>query len=273
MKTNYYYSLVAVLFFMAFTKANAQENCQDWYWGINYTFLQPLDNLQENGFGRTHGMSMEGLYNLSDGLKDEVHIGLRLNTLLGEAERDDITLAIPENATAISRVFNSMFELKGVARWILAPNRKFSPYVEGHLGGRFVFGHETLRSAPFDRQFDLESNFYASTSAAFVYGLGAGALIQIAPNVDIDLSVNYDRGTRHQFIDMNSYQLEDNVISYDLTRSTIDDLTIHIGFRFLIDTCADKTSIEREKKPKTSPSTRSKRTSPQRKKTRKTVKS
>jgi len=211
----------------------AQNSCDRWYMDVNYTFLQPLQNFNANGFHEGHGASWGLYYDFKpNAQKVTFHSGLRLNGIVGKNAKDNIALADPVGATAKTRVYNSIFDAQALGRIILQPQNKLSLYLEGHGGLRVSTGHEKLNLQGNYPGYDETTSTQVISKANWNWGGGIGGLIRLHPMVDFDIRLSADYSPELEYIDMDTYEkIEDNLV-YDFSKSNALDYKIHIGFRF-----------------------------------------
>ncbi|HHH50039.1 MAG TPA: hypothetical protein ENK52_03565 [Saprospiraceae bacterium] len=250
----------------------AQNNCDRMYIGGSYTFLQALSDLKTGGFYQGQGVSFDLFYALNPyDANWAIHAGLRLDGVAGKSIKTNITLADPENAVAESKIYNSIFGAKLLLRGIYRKYERFSPYVEGFGGFRATAGHERL---------DLKKNYpgveklttkQLVDQANWVVGGSVGVLLKLSPRIDFDLRASLDYSPELSYINMDTYQINEDDISYQFSKTPGLDYSLHVGFRIKMD-CVRHTGVRRHPNPRARKNNR-KRRAPTKKSPKTTTKS
>lgn len=226
--------LIAILSFSQ--SIFSQSNCDRWYIGVNYTFLQPLSDFKSEGFQQAHGASFDLFYALTPYDRNfDIHAGLRLNGIVGKNIKNNITISDPAFALAESKIYNSVFDAKLLVRGIYRKYERFSPYVEGFGGLRAVAGHESIELQQNYSGYEKNSSVQLAGQANWVVGGSVGVLLKITPKVEFDLRAGLDYSPEFEYINMDTYQINENDITFDFSKTPGIDYTLHVGFRFKLD--------------------------------------
>lgn len=229
--------LLFLFFFLLYSSQFilAQKNCDRWYFGANYTFLQPISEFADGGFNYGNGVTFDVFYDLSPNqTKVAFHSGLHIGAIIGKGKKDKITLADPAEAAAKTYLYNAIFDVKLLGRVILFPQVKWSPYVEGFGGLRTSAGHERINLIGTHLGYEDVTSEQVVSNVNWVFGGAAGILFRLSSRVDLDLRASFDHSPKLEYINMDSYEkIEENLI-YDFSKTSGTDYTLHIGFRVKI---------------------------------------
>lgn len=213
----------------------AQRACDRWYFDANYTFLQPIEILETNGFRQVHGASFGVYYNLNP-YNDKItfHLGGRINGGVTKGIRDNITLADPEGAIGKTSVYNSIADFEFVGRAIFLPQQRIKPYAELFGGLRLTAAHETLELNNSYVGYEDKTSTQVISEGSGVVGGGIGALIKITDIVDFELRLTYSQAKNAEYVDLDSYLKVNDNLTYDFAKSESKNYGLHVGFRFKI---------------------------------------
>jgi len=213
--------------------AYSQSNCDRWYLGANYLHQVPLGEMNSNGFRHLNAVSFNLMYNLTPNAYEgmAVHIGGQMSGGITRSVKDRIVLDSPLGASAKSKVRNGLFDITGVLRFIFKPNARMSPYLEGKAGLRATGGDQVLKLDRDYNGFDRKTTDEINRKAAFVYGLAGGLLVKINEMADWDFRVTYSRGQSASYIDLDSYEINESLIDYQIVTTAAHSIGFQIGFR------------------------------------------
>jgi hypothetical protein len=227
-KLLYTFSLLLSIAFSSSVQAQTQ-NCDRWFLDGNYQFLLPVSDFKDGGFSNGHGASMGVYYNLSPyATKVRTDIGFRINGIIADGYKEEVTLLEPAGAAANVKIYNTIFDLKLVGRMNFNPQAKLSFYLDGSAGMRINAGHKRYTLMQSVSGFDDTSSDQISSSVGPVLGLGGGLLYKISDRVDLDFRVSGDYAPSSQYIDMNSIT---NPSNFGFSNTDGLNLNFQIGFR------------------------------------------
>ena len=229
--------ILPFLFFFSFIQfATSQENCNRLYFGANYVFFQPLQDLEAGGFNNGHGVSFDIFYNLSPAAKNTAfHIGLRANTVIGNSSDSGLAeLAEPEGANGSLKVYNAIGDFRITGRSIFIPNKRISPYLEASIGWRISAGHEKIELNDNYPGYEPTISNQVISRGNGVVGGGIGTLINFHPKIDLDLRFTADYSPELEYININSYENDDINVNYDFSTSSAFNYNLYIGLRIKI---------------------------------------
>lgn len=210
----------------------AQNYCNRWYVDLNYTYLTPLDNFRTGGFKGGHGLSVGGYYDLTpNAQKATLHTGFRFNGTIGKSAKDKITLEDPVDATAKSRVYNTIVDVQALSRIIFQPRGKWSPYIGAHGGLRVTTGHEKLKLIGNYPDYNAKPSSQVISRGNWNWGGNIGGLYQLNSILDFDIRLSADYSPELDYINMKSYEEIGDILIYDFSKTNALDLKIHIGIR------------------------------------------
>ena len=157
---------------------NAQyDNCERWTMGFNFTLTNPIGEMRSNEFRTNYGFTTNALYKLNRRNNFlNFHIGLRLAVGRGFGERNDITLEIPEAATARSSVYNLLFDMDFLGRITTSKSRKTKIYFDIFSGIRFIGVKQNVRLKSKRNDYERKTSEQINESGNGAWGTGGGML-------------------------------------------------------------------------------------------------
>jgi hypothetical protein len=108
---------------------------------------------------------------------------------------------------------------------------KLRPYIEGFFGGAYIFTETTIKSQG-EEEVASSTNF---DDVAWNYGGGGGLMYEVHRNAGdgsalfIDLKARYLLGTEAEYLKEGSVIIENGQVTYEVSRSKTDLLTIQLG--------------------------------------------
>ena len=115
---------------------------------------------------------------------------------------------------------------------------KVRPYLDGLFGLNYLWTQTRIENQSNNEEVASSTNFDDIT---FGYGCGAGLMIRVyeattrqtrmdgVQAVYIDLGLRYLKGGEAEYLKEGSIRTENGKVTYDISKSTTDILTIHIG--------------------------------------------
>lgn len=214
---------------------SAQEDCNRWSFGANFTLFAPINEMQDYNFGTAYGGSFYGLYNMTPNLGlAQFHIGGRFRLGLTEARRNEVELSNPANALADRLIYNTLADLDLVLRANWAPGYRFQPYAEFFIGGRFTGTEETIRLRRTPAGYDKRNSENIVQGANLKIGTTSGLLIKLKQHIFLDMGISYVTSGRTRFSDLDSRDLLDPNYNYASVRQPAHSIDLHIGFHFTL---------------------------------------
>jgi hypothetical protein len=104
---------------------------------------------------------------------------------------------------------------------------KIEPYIDGHLGGRWLFSATSKTLSSDEESSDLNTE---SSKIALAYGVAAGANVQLSQNVYLNLRANITSGLSTQYLVKSNRQVNSSTAEvFDTFRSTTSIIQYHLG--------------------------------------------
>jgi len=159
-------------------------------------------------------------------------VGLNLSYMIyGEiSESRPLSTTIPDVTVDVSRM-NSLANMHLLLQ--VSPfTGTVRPYVEGLVGGAYIFTTTDVKSESTQQSFAETTNY---DDFNWSYGWGGGLLLQIAKdlgdvkNLYLDLKARYIYGTEAQYLTENDVLVLNGKVFYNPRKSKTDLLTFHIG--------------------------------------------
>lgn len=187
------------------------------------------DNIDKLGYG----LQVQGTLS-SPGIFTPFTIGLSATYMVygNESRQAPLSVYVPDVTVDVDRSYNlANFHLLALVSPLGGPIR---PYVEGLVGGTYLFTTTEVKGTNNDEKFASSTNF---DDFAFSYGFGGGILINlvpglgIGPDIYLDLKARYLLGSESEYLTEGSVVINpaNSSITYNAKKSTTDLLSIHIG--------------------------------------------
>ena len=204
--------------------------------GINFALGFPQNEFKENVDRAGFGLSGYFLFKLP---QTPLLLGVSVSWLeYGREEREEpLDTIIPDvyvdvktsNNILISHFMLRIQPLKGRVR----------PYIEGLFGFNYLWTETAIEDQ--DGTDDVAiARTVQLDDFAVSYGAGGGFMIKVLrrkkdkqPELFIDLGVRYLKGDRAEYLKKGSIYEEDGEVWYDISESTTDLITAHIGVTFV----------------------------------------
>ncbi|MBU2491751.1 MAG: hypothetical protein KJ571_03930 [Bacteroidetes bacterium] len=187
------------------------------------------DNIDKLGYG----LQVQGTLS-SPGIFTPFSIGVSAAYMVygNESRQAPLSVYVPDVTVDVDRSYNlANFHLLALVSPLGGPIR---PYVEGLVGGTYLFTTTEVKGTNNDEKFASSTNF---DDFAFSYGFGGGILINlvpglgIGPDIYLDLKARYLLGSESEYLTEGSVVINpaNSSITYNAKKSTTDLLSIHIG--------------------------------------------
>ncbi len=136
----------------------------------------------------------------------------------------DVPAYVDINRTNSITNFHVLFQIDPIT----GPLR---PYIEGLFGGAYLSTSTSVESEWNDEDIARETNF---DDLCWSYGIGGGILYQIWESPDemnlyLDVKVRYMFASEAEYLKEGSIDIIGNDLYYDVYKSNIDLMTLHIG--------------------------------------------
>lgn len=185
------------------------------------------DNIDKLGYG----LQVQGTLS-TPGVFTPITIGLSAAYMVygSESRKAPLSVYIPDITVDVDRSYNlANLHLLALVSPINGPIR---PYVEGLVGGTYLFTTTSVKGENEGEDFASSTNF---DDFAFSYGFGGGILINIipglgvGPDIYLDLKARYLLGSESEYLTEGSVEIVNNRVVYNAKKSATDLLSIHIG--------------------------------------------
>lgn len=203
--------------------------------GLNLTLAIPSGEFKEKvdnlGFGLSGNINF-----ISPKPKSPFGVGLNLGYIVygSESRREPLSTTIPDVFVNIDRT-NSLLNFH-LLFTVGLPTGRIRPYVEGLFGGSYIYTTTSVKSQGTGQEFASSTNF---DDWAWSYGAGGGFAILLSgdPNTDqntiyLDLKGRYLFGSEAEYLKQGSVKIQNGQVSYDVSRSKTDLITVHAGVIF-----------------------------------------
>ena len=158
-----------------------------------------------------------------------------------ETRKESWSSTIPDiylDVTTTNNILNGHLFLR-----VQPPKGGFLPYLDGLIGFNYLWTETSVRDEDEPGGEEIASSRPLS-DITFSYGVGGGLMFRVyqAPerksigrelaSVYIDLGLRYLKGGDAEYLTKGKITVEDSQVYYDISKSTTDILTIHIGATF-----------------------------------------
>ena len=203
---------------------------------INFTLGFPQNEFKENVDRAGFGLSGSFLFKLP---QTPLSLGVSISWLeYGRDKREELLdTIIPEvyvDVKTSNNILMSHFMLR------IQPQRgRVRPYLDGLFGFNYLWT-ETAIEDQHGTNDDAIARTVQLDDFTVSYGAGGGFMIHVLkrkkakhPELFIDLGVRYLKGDRAEYLKKGSIYQEDGEVWYDISESTTDLITAHIGVTFV----------------------------------------
>lgn len=128
-----------------------------------------------------------------------------------------------------NNIFESFAMVRFKPRWV---DSFVYPYVDGLLGGRYIY----TRTTEEENGEELDA-FIEQDGFSFAYGGAGGVLFSLSEEIKLDIRAVYTQGSKAKYLTKNSIYpdpLFPNEFIYDVKRTRTDMLTFQVGITFFI---------------------------------------
>jgi len=234
----------------------AQLSCDRWTLGFDFNYLTPDGEIKSNCFHDAIGLDIDVFYNLTGSNSSlqtkgvSFHIGGRFRIVGTPGEKNNILLATPADASATHTMFNGLIDLQLVGRAVWNTGTRFQPYGEIFTGPRFLGGFESINLDESYQDFEDNTTEQITSGAVMATGISLGSFYRINEKVDLNFRVGYTRSEAVDYLDLDSYDVKENVPSYTTVNAITEDLNFHLGVRikFSCDNDCDEEEIRRSER-------------------------
>ncbi len=129
-----------------------------------------------------------------------------------------------------NNIFESFAVVRFKPRWV---DSFIYPYVDGLLGGRYIYTRTTEEEDGEDINSFIEQDGFS-----FAYGGAGGVLISLSEEIKLDIRAVYTQGSKTKYLTKNSIYpdpLFPNEFIYDVKKSRTDMLSFQVGITFFIE--------------------------------------
>ncbi|MEM9723555.1 MAG: hypothetical protein AAGA10_30085 [Bacteroidota bacterium] len=173
--------------------------------------------------------------NLRTGNGIQWMLGGSLNIMHAGRERVDVNPEVLDELDEHWVVNNLQFGIDGISRFMAPSSWRVQPYVD-FMAGLGVFAvEEVLQYNDVESDCETYDGRVATANWKLQTGAGLGMMIQVTDGVNIDLRGTYapTRNVRHA--NLESVEIQDFNLQYDMMRSTLNPWTFHVGVQMRIE--------------------------------------
>jgi opacity protein-like surface antigen len=190
----------------------------------------PLEEFAQQNESVAFGIGGLFLIPLED--KSVISLGLDASYMIYGMQSEDYTDNNGFNYTLNTN--NNIFESFAMVRFKPRWEKSFIyPYVDGLLGGRYIYTRTTEEEDGEDINSFIEQDGFS-----FAYGGAGGLLFSLSEEIKLDIRAVYTQGSRAKYLTKNSIYpdplLPDKFI-YDVKNTRTDMLSFQVGITFFLD--------------------------------------
>lgn len=197
----------------------------------NFMLGLPQGEFKDNVDKLGYGLQVQGTLS-TPGVFTPFTIGASVGYMIygSESRKAPLSTTIPDLTVDVDRSYNlANFHLLALVSPLPGP---IKPYVEGLVGGSYIFTTTNVKGENNNEDFASSTNF---DDFAFSYGFGGGVLINIVPGLGVgpdiylDLKARYLLGSESEYLTEGSVEINNGSVVYYPKKSSTDLLSIHVG--------------------------------------------
>ena len=197
----------------------------------NFMLGLPQGEFKDNVDKLGYGLQLQGTLS-TPGTFSPFTIGASVGYMVygSESRKAPLSNTIPDLTVDVDRSYNlANFHLLALISPLPGP---IKPYIEGLVGGSYIFTTTEVKGTNNTENFATSTNF---DDFAFSYGFGGGILINlvpglgVGPDIYLDLKARYLLGSESEYLTEGSVEITNGNVIYYPKKSTTDLLSIHIG--------------------------------------------
>lgn len=191
----------------------------------------PQGEFKKNVDKLGYGLQVQGTLS-TPGTFSPFTIGASLGYMIygSESRKVPLSVYVPDITVDVDRSYNlANFHLLALISPLPGP---IKPYIEGLVGGSYIFTTTEVKGENNNEDFASSTNF---DDFAFSYGFGGGVLINlvpglgVGPDIYLDLKARYLLGSESEYLTEGSVEVTNGSVIYHPKKSATDLLSIHIG--------------------------------------------
>ena len=197
----------------------------------NFMLGMPQGEFKTNVDKLGYGLQVQGTLS-TPGVFTPFTIGASVGFMVygNESRKAPLSVYVPDITVDVDRSYNlANFHLLALVSPLSGSIR---PYVEGLVGGSYIFTTTDVKGEDNNEKFASTTNF---DDFAFSYGFGGGILINlvpglgVGPDIYLDLKARYLLGSESEYLTEGSVEIANGNVIYHPKKSATDLLSIHIG--------------------------------------------
>lgn len=209
------------------------------YLGLHFIGSSPINTFCDSAYRNGYGFNMEFFSN--NLIRNQVNpnaLGLRFGLGVdfqgAGKEKRSVILNTPNSDPGKEKLSNSHIGLSATLRLSFLEEKRVSPYIDGFVGLRGFYSHRELSLDKHNPEYESTSSEQLFSVGTTRYGASVGAMYRLNSVISIDTRFTYSAGSAGNWLNLNSVNQQDNVVSYRVSNTTTDLFMYNIGFVFRI---------------------------------------
>ncbi|HCS19741.1 MAG TPA: hypothetical protein DIW47_04115 [Bacteroidetes bacterium] len=157
-------------------------------------------------------------------------------------EKRSVILATPNSDPGKEVLKNSHLGASATMRLTFLGEKRLHPYVDGFIGLRGFYSNRELTIDKPNPDYETTTSEQILSAGTTRYGGSFGLMYRLNRVVSIDTRVTYSDGSAGNWLNLNTVNQEDNIVSYRVSNTTTDLFIYRVGFVFNLNPEPKKTS-------------------------------
>ncbi len=147
-------------------------------------------------------------------------------------EKRSVILSTPNNDPGKEILKNSHLGVSATMRLTFLGEKRVSPYLDGFVGLRGFYSHRELTIDKPNPDYETSTSEQISMAGTTRYGGSVGIMYGLNRVISVDTRVTYSAGSAGNWVNLNTVNQQDNIVSYRISNTTTDLFIYRVGFVF-----------------------------------------
>lgn len=157
-------------------------------------------------------------------------------------EKRAVILNTPNSDPGKEKLSNSHIGITANMRLTFLGEKRLSPYLDGFVGLRGFYSHRELTIDDPNPDYETSTSEQLLSTGTTRYGASFGMMYRLNRVVSVDTRVTYSAGSAGNWLNLNTVDQKDNIVSYRVSNTTTDLFIYRIGFVFNLNPTPRETS-------------------------------
>lgn len=147
-------------------------------------------------------------------------------------EKRSVILSTPNSDPGKEILKNSHLGVSATMRLTFLGEKRVSPYLDGFVGLRGFYSHRELTIDKPNPDYETSTSEQISMSGTTRFGGSFGVMYRLNRVISVDTRVSYSAGSTGNWVNLNTVNQKDNIVSYRISNTTTDLFIYRVGFVF-----------------------------------------